>query len=177
MNIKFFRGSKMAKLIKRSWFKVSISVIVIVALSVTLFSIFINGNDIKNSQDFIKSLKSKGYNIETIEAPKKKFGFFESSNINKNIIIKNFSYINLYEFDTEELAKSASETISKDALRIGNAFVEWGTAVKFYRKGNIIVQYEGTDFKTLWHLRTIMGKSIASSPLDFLLFKKFIRKN
>ena len=167
----------MVKFIKRRRFKVSISAIVIVALSVALFSIFNNGKDIKNTQDFIKALKSKGYNLDTKEVHKNKFEFFESSNRHKAIIIKDFSFINFYEFETEELAKSASETISKDANRIGKAYVDWGTAVKFYKKGNIIVQYEGTDFKTLWHLRTIMGKSVASSPLEFLLFKKFIRKN
>ena len=167
----------MVKFIKRRRFKVSISAIVIVALSVALFSIFNNGKDIKNTQDFIKAFKLNGYNLETKEVPKNKFDFFESSNGHKAIIIKDFSYINFYEFETEELAKSASETISKDANRIGKAYVDWGTAVKFYKKGNIIVQYEGTDFKTLWHLRTIMGKSVASSPLEFLLFKKFIKKN
>jgi hypothetical protein len=164
----------MVNLIKRRWVKVSILAIVIMVISVTLFNIFNNGKDIKSSQDFIKALKSKGYNVETIEVPKNKFQYFESSNSHKSIIINNSSYINFYEFETEELAKSASETISKDANKIGKTYVHWGTAVKFYTKGNIIVQYEGTDFNTLWHLRIIMGKSVASSEFTFLLYKKFI---
>lgn len=165
------------KFIKRRWVKVSILAIVIMALSATLFNIFNNGKDIKNSQDFIKALKSKGYNVETIEVSKNKFEYFESSDSHKSFIINDLSYINFYEFETEELAKSASETISKDANKVGKAYVDWGTAVKFYTKGNVIVQYEGTDFNMLWHLRIIMGKSVASSEVAFLLYKKFISKN
>jgi hypothetical protein len=167
----------MVKLIKRTWVKVFILAIVITMFSVTLFNIFNNGKDIKNSQDFLIALKSKGYNHEVVEVPENKFKFFQFSTNHKAIIIKDFSYINFYEFETEELAKSAAETISKGANKIGTAYVDWGTAVKFYTKGNIIVQYEGTDFKTLWHLRVIMGKSVASSEIGFLIYKKFFSKN
>ena len=175
----------MIKLVKRRWFKASISTIIITVLAVVLFSIFNNGKNIKNTQDFINELKSKGYKVETVEVPKQSKEWFAQYN-GKNMVIKvNDTYINYYEFQTEELAKNASETISKDGCTISpkgksnlrRININWGTAVKFYRKGNIIVQYEGTNFKLLWHLRTIMGKSIASSPLEYLLFKKFIRKN
>ncbi len=167
----------MVKSIKRRGVKVFILTIVIIILSVTLFNIFNNGKDIKNSQDFIKALKSKGYNSEAIEVPKSKPEFFESYESHKVIKINDRSYINYYEFETEELVNTASKTISKDARKIGNLNACWNTAVKFYKKGNIIVQYAGTDFKTLWHLRLIMGKSIASTEVEFLLYKKFISKN
>jgi hypothetical protein len=167
----------MVKFIKRRGFKVFILAIVLITLSVTLFNIFNNGKDIKNSQDFIKALKSKGYNSEAIEVSKNKPEFFASYKSHKVIKINDRPYINYYEFETEDLSKTASETISKDARKIGNLNVCWNTAVKFYKKGNIIVQYTGTDFKTLWHLRLIMGKSIASNEVEFLLYKKFISKN
>lgn len=166
----------MVKLIKRRWIRVCILAIIIIVFSMTLFSISNNGKDIKNLQDFIDELKLKGYNVQTIDIPTDVHEYFESSIGHKAIVIKDSSIINLYEFETEELAKSAAETISKDANRVGNTYVHWASVVKFYRKGNIIVQYNGTNFRTLWHLRTIMGKSVASSPIGFLLFEKFSRK-
>lgn len=165
----------MAKLVKRRGFKIIISSIAIIVLSIILFNTFNNGKSIKSSQDFLKELKSKGYSIETIDIPRRKTDYFDGYISHKAIEINKFSYINIYEFEKEEQAKAAAETIAKDAFRVGTAYLDWGTAVKFYRKGNIIVQYEGTSFKSLWHLRNIMGKSVASSPIDFLIFMKFFK--
>lgn len=167
----------MVKMVRRKWLRLSITIVIFVILSVSSFNIFNNGKDIKNSQDFIELLKLEGYNFEFVEVPKGKLEYFESSKEHKAAKIKDTSYINIYDFGTEELAKVTSGTISKDGNRVGRAYVDWGTAVKFYTKGNIIILYEGTDFRMLWQLRIIMGKSIASSPLEYLLFKKYIRKN
>lgn len=167
----------MIRLFKTKSFKICILTIFIAIISVVSFSIFNNGKDIKNSQDFIKELKSNGYNVQSDEISIMKDNLFNSSNGHKSIALKNSSHINIYEFETEELAKAAAEMISKDGNRIGRSYINWGTAVKFYRKGNIIVQYDGTDFKAIWHLRNIMGKSVASSPIDFFLYKKIFKSN
>ena len=167
----------MIKLVKKIWFKVSITFIIIVVLPVILFSIFNNGKNIRNAQDFINELKAKGYNVESIEVTKQPNEWFTSYNAKRKVIKINSTYINYYEFETEKQAKLASQAISKDGNKVERSYVSFETAIKFYRKGNIIVQYGGTDFRVLWHLRTIMGKSIAGSSLTYLLVEKFIRKN
>lgn len=167
----------MVKMFKRKWLKVFITIIIIVILAVILFSIFNNGKNIRNVQDLINELKSNGYNIENVQVTKKAHEWFTSYNGKEKLIKANGIYIYYYEFEAEEQAKAASQTISKDGNRVERSYVNWGSAIKFYRKGNIIVQYAGTNFRILWNLRTIMGKPIASSSLVYLLFEKFIRKN
>jgi hypothetical protein len=170
------RRVKMPAVFKRKSLKISFMLIIIVVFLIFLFSIFNVGKDVKNAEDFIKELKAKGYHVENIDIERTPRDFFLSYNGRANVIKVNEKYITYYEFETEDKAKAASQTISKHANMIETTFLSWGTSVKFYRKGNLIVQYEGTDFGVLWNLRTIMGKSVASSELPYLFFNKYIRK-
>lgn len=174
MKILIFFGGQIL-MIKRKWFKLTITVTIMVVLAIVLFSIFNNGKNIKNSQDLINELKLKGYNIENVKVTTESLEWFKSYNGKHEVIKANDIYINYYEFENEEQAKAATKLISKDGNKVDKTYINWGTAVKFYRKGNIIVIYSGTSFKMLWDLRTIMGKSIASSSFAFLLFNKFFR--
>jgi len=162
----------MIKLIKRRGFKVSLSIILILILSAALFNILNNGKDIKNTEDFINEFTTKGYKIEERNIL---FGWepFSKYNGKRNVMKINNVSIEYYDFKTEDEAKVAAQTISKDGMSFGGGKIKWdGNPPRFYRKGNVIVMYEGTDLKVLWDLRTVIGKSIAGTPIHTLLRDK-----
>jgi hypothetical protein len=68
------------RLYKKRWFKLLAVSIAVVVLSVILFSIFNDGKDTRNFQDFINELSKKGYSIDSVEAEKDSPGFFDDFN-------------------------------------------------------------------------------------------------
>ena len=72
--------------------------------------------------------------------------------------------VNYYE-SNEEMEKSASK-INKDASVVTSVNgipidIEWGKTPHFYKKGTIIVRYEGADEKIINDLEEIMGEQFA----------------
>jgi hypothetical protein len=69
--------------------------------------------------------------------------------------------VQVFEFPTEEQAKSAAETISPDGSSIGTSMVSWVAAPHFYRAGKLVVLYVGEDESVVAALKDALGPQIA----------------
>jgi hypothetical protein len=74
--------------------------------------------------------------------------------------------VQVWEYISEGAAKRNSDRIGKDGSQIkmgfgGAAIVDWIAPPHFYRKGNIIVLYNGVDETILATLETLLGPQFA----------------
>lgn len=78
------------------------------------------------------------------------------------IVIKvNDEVIQVYEFSSEDDAKTASEIVSKDGTEIGLSIIRWIDEPHFYTKGKLIVQYIGHNPEMLSLLESLLGNQFA----------------
>ena len=71
--------------------------------------------------------------------------------------------LQVYQFDDEDAAETAAETISADGGMINDVSVRWAGAPHFYRLGDTIVLYVGDDAATLERLGGSLGTPFAGT--------------
>ncbi|MBU5593457.1 hypothetical protein KQI89_17085 [Clostridium sp. MSJ-4] len=141
-------------------------IIVFIGSIVTLFDIFNNGKNISNSEEFIKELELKGYKVESNVYKEeeyevingKKYGSYKTGHRKVTISGKTLT---IYEFESEDIAKKKAKSIPSDGSVVISQYIGMLGNPHVYRKGKIIVLYEGRNPKMLWDLRLILGMQIA----------------
>lgn len=134
--------------------------LVLVALMIFLTFLFLNTSYRNNGfEQLVSEMESKGYEIEVIDASK---GFLSGT---RKRILTNDEAIDVYLY-------RSSFTMERDAKGItpnGSGFdgllkavrVSWVEAPHFYKKGNIIVQYIGSNNGIIFDLKDILGEQFA----------------
>jgi hypothetical protein len=151
-------------------------VIILIVTVAGLAFLFHKGKDLKNTDEFVKELKSRNCTIESIEdVSKDKMSWFSG---NQKMIKSSNIELSVFEFSSEEEALDEASKISKDGFKIetpsnaaGNTqnggtaplavYIGWGDNPHFYRSGNLIVLYCGTNLKVQYDLNRILGSQFA----------------
>lgn len=146
--------------IQRSGVQVWLRWAVFVALVVVLAFLFIS-NEYRNNafEQLVSEIKSKGYEVEVMNASK---DFLSGT---RKRILTNNEAIDVYLY-------RSSFTMERDAKGITpNGFgydgllkalrVSWVGEPHFYKKDNIIVQYIGSNKRVIYDLRDILGEQFA----------------
>ncbi|MDF2556918.1 MAG: hypothetical protein K0R71_746 [Bacillales bacterium] len=109
--------------------------------------------DAKNteSQNFIQSLEDVGYTVI-----KEETGDWTFLSVYPTYYTVDSQRLAIYEYQNEEEAIKEAQGISKN----GFGMISWVDKPHFYRKGEIIVSYIGSDTKLIIDLPKILGKSI-----------------
>lgn len=128
-----------------------------------LFSMFFTGcsNNKKehvSMEDIIANLESNGYKVEVMDdlthsifpmSSKKYLKINDSKEVN----------IDVYTFDSVEIAKQQAQTISKDGHKAGNSYISWASPQAFFAKDNLIVRCDKISRITK-HLEKLLSKPI-----------------
>lgn len=150
-------------------------VIILIVTVVGIVFIFHRGKNLKNTDEFVKELKSRKYTIESIEDVARDRSSWFSGN-QKWIKCSNIK-LAVFEFNSEEEAIHEASKVSKDGFKVeaptgtvvnsqnGSSclavYLDWGDNPHFYRSGNLIVLYCGTNLKVQYDLNRILGRQFA----------------
>lgn len=105
---------------------------------------------------FVDAFEKNGISVNTVEI------LDDSSFSVPTIVIDvNGEMIQVYEFQSETDAKTASEIVSKDGTEIGLSIIRWMDEPHFYTKGKLIVQYIGHTSEMLSLLESLLGNQFA----------------
>lgn len=109
-----------------------------------------------NEDDFEKDLESKGYKLTEVEDSKSLFS------VKNDDYTLNGDKISIYEYDENDKDKLEGDlkTITDNGMIINGAKVSWTNAPHFYKKGRIIVVYDGNNESILTALKEILNKPL-----------------
>lgn len=112
--------------------------------------------------DLVTAINNKKYKIDEIPQSQDdlKDSFFS---VPGKCIDVNGERLAIYEFTSSDTAKSQSQIISIDGNTVGNCMIEWAGIPHFYQKGNLIIEYTGSNKKLLNDLSDIVGKPITNT--------------
>ena len=110
-----------------------------------------------DSTKFMNDLKSEGYDLKETDLSENYF-----SVDGKKYTINNDEYIYVYEYDTNavDALKNDVDLVSVDATKINGKTVNWNKAAHIYKKGRIVVIYDGEDSNILATLNKNLGNPI-----------------
>ena len=69
--------------------------------------------------------------------------------------------IQIFQYETSSAAKSKAQTISPQGDKIGSGIVDWIGIPHFYRLGNLIVLYVGSNNDVTKALTEVLGNQFA----------------
>ncbi|MDA1280650.1 MAG: hypothetical protein O3B95_11555 [Chloroflexi bacterium] len=75
-------------------------------------------------------------------------------------------HILAFEFDTPEEASKQASMVSEDGFGIGLKYINWGDTPQFYKNGNMIVVYDGSQNLVTRTLASAMGDKFAGGTSD-----------
>jgi hypothetical protein len=131
----------------------------LISMFVLIFIIILgcaNNTSLFDFTQLVKELENAKVDFNIIENSEKD-PFFS---VPPKVIDFNGEYILIYEYPNKgEMEKDAS-AIHPDG-NIGNASISYITDPHYFKKGNIIVQYDGENKKILQQLEKICGKQFA----------------
>lgn len=104
----------------------------------------------------VEAIKSKGVLVEPVE----ELDDSPFSTTTKVISIGGAD-IQVYEFQTESDAWTASMTVSEDGTEIGTSIIRWIDVPHFYTKGKLIVLYVGQNPEIMSLLESLLGTQFA----------------
>jgi hypothetical protein len=78
-----------------------------------------------------------------------------------NIIRVNGVDIQVFEYETSEAMEQEADQVAPDGDSVGTSMMMWMDAPHFYKTGQIIVLYIGSDEDTLNLLRKVIGDQFA----------------
>ncbi|MGG7177636.1 hypothetical protein ACQPU1_08595 [Clostridium paraputrificum] len=106
--------------------------------------------------DFKVALENKGYKLQKVEGSK---SIFSVENDEYSI---NGDRISIYEYGKDDRAKLEGDikTITENGTMINGSRMNWTSAPHIYKKGRIVVVYDGNNETTLTALKEILGNSI-----------------
>lgn len=77
------------------------------------------------------------------------------------VITVNGEQVQIYEYAGEEAANADAARISPDGGTVGNTMVDWIAPPHFYKKGQLIVLYVGTNTSVMKILEMTLGSQVA----------------
>ena len=103
--------------------------------------------------DFNKALEEKGYKLKEVET-----GTTNLSVQSKNYTL-NGETLTVYEYDTNGGSTLQSDlgSIKNDGTLINGKKMEWANAPHIYKKGRIVVVYDGKNESVLTTLNDLLG--------------------
>ena len=106
--------------------------------------------------DFNKALEDKGYNLKESE----------TDTTNLSVQSKNYTLngetVTVYEYDTNGSSTLESDlgSINSDGTIINGTKMEWANAPHIYKKGRIVVVYDGKNESVLTTLNDLLGSPL-----------------
>ena len=109
-----------------------------------------------NEADFKKDLEKSGAKVEETEASQSHFSID-----NKDYIIDG-ERVSVYEYDEDDAStlKNDLSTVANNGATINNKDVKWNKKAHIYKKGRIVVVYDGDNEKVLKTLNDTLGNSL-----------------
>lgn len=109
-----------------------------------------------SEDDFEKSLKEKGIKVEEIDTEK---SFFS---VDSDDYLINNQRISVYEYEVTDEDKLNDDlaTVGDNGMTINGETVTWQVKPHIYKKGRIVVLYDGNDEATLNTLNDILDSPI-----------------
>lgn len=77
------------------------------------------------------------------------------------VITVNGEQVQVYEYVNEDDANADAARISPDGGTVGNTMVDWIAPPHFYKKGQLIVLYVGTNTSVMKILEMTLGSQVA----------------
>ena len=109
-----------------------------------------------NASDFRRDLEKSGAKVEETEASQSYFSID-----NKDYTIDG-ERISVYEYDEDAAStlKNDLSTVTNNGATINNKDVKWNKKAHIYKKGRIVVVYDGDNEKVLKVLNDTLGNSL-----------------
>ena len=109
-----------------------------------------------NASDFRRDLEKSGAKVEETEASQSHFSID-----NKDYTIDG-ERISVYEYDEDAAStlKNDLSTVTNNGATINNKDVKWNKKAHIYKKGRIVVVYDGDNEKVLKVLNDTLGNSL-----------------
>lgn len=121
-------------------------------------------------EQFENKMKEKGYEYEIRDSDDNLLGpICHNMILDDNVIIDGTQFIlydtwlYIYSYKNNEQMEKKVSILNKDASEINSDGypLEWLKTPHFYKKGTIIVRYNGDDKKVITDLKEIMGEQFA----------------
>jgi len=106
----------------------------------------------------VDAISSRGVLVESIEEIAAESSSFS---VPIKVISVGGADIQVFEFQSESDAKTASLTVSKDGTEIGTSIIKWIDTPHFYTNGKLIVLYVGHNPEIVNLLESFLGKQFA----------------
>lgn len=112
-----------------------------------------------NKEDLKKALEKDGYKVEETKASKSHF----------SVDSKDFKVdgetISVYEYDTDDVdtLKKDLGTVTENGAKINGKEVTWNKQAHIYKKGRLIVVYDGNDAKLIKSLNSALGDPLTQT--------------
>ena len=106
----------------------------------------------------VEAIKSRGVSVEKIEEMSSESSSFS---VPTTVISVGGADVQVFEFASEQDAKSASLAVSKDGAEIGTSIIRWMDVPHFYTSGKLIVLYVGQSPEIMNLLDSFLGKQFA----------------
>lgn len=109
-----------------------------------------------NASEFRRDLEKRGAKVEETEASQSHFSID-----NKDYTIDG-ERISVYEYDEDAAStlKNDLSTVTNNGATINNKDVKWNKKAHIYKKGRIVVVYDGDNEKVLKVLNDTLGNSL-----------------
>jgi hypothetical protein len=108
----------------------------------------------------VDAIQSRGVLVDYIEE-------IPAENSSFSVPIKVISVggvnIQVFEFQSDSDAQTASLTVSKDGTEIGTSIIRWMDAPHFYTNGKLLVLYVGQNSEIISLLESFLGKQFAGT--------------
>ena len=142
--------------------------LLVVFAALSVFAIACSGGSSIEPADSYDSLatalESAGMNIDDLSDNAFLFaGLFSVPGIE---LTASGQQILAFEFDTAEEATEQASLVSEDGYGIGLKYINWRDAPQYYKNGNMIVVYDGTQSLVTNTLISAMGELFAGGISD-----------
>ena len=110
-----------------------------------------------NKDDLRKDVEAKGYIAKQVEETEKPYFSAE----NTNYIINNEKF-SVYQYNKEDKIKLEDDikSITDNGMKINGVSMNWSKAPHIYKKGRIVVIYNGDNEIVLTEAKEILGQPI-----------------
>jgi hypothetical protein len=141
----------------------------IAMLTVIAFACSGGGNDIEPAVSYDSltvALEAAGMKVEDLG--ENRFLFSNLFSVSGIELIASGEQVMAFEFDTAEEATEQAALVSDDGFGIGHKYVNWIATPHFFKNGNMIVVYDGSQSLVTTTLIEAMGEQFAGRNPDDL---------
>ena len=110
-----------------------------------------------NKDNLKKDVEAKGYIAKEVEEKEKPYFLAEHTNY-----IVNDEKFSVYQYNNEDKDKLEADlkSVTDSGVMINGATVNWKTAPHIYKKGRVVVIYDGDNETVLTEAKEILGSPI-----------------